>query len=94
MEHVKHLLIKVDDSARQVLIIFASKLEVGLKLPRQDMLRHFAETNRFIEEALSKRTEQEPNGAAILVHCYMGVSRSATIVAAYGTSSPGGLVLC
>ncbi|KAH8822937.1 protein-tyrosine phosphatase-like protein [Flagelloscypha sp. PMI_526] len=41
-----------------------------------DLLCHFDETNKFIDEAL----EQEKG---IIVHCMMGVSRSATVVIAY-----------
>ncbi|XP_058454365.1 dual specificity protein phosphatase MPK-4 isoform X2 [Malaya genurostris] len=45
-------------------------------VPREDLISHFEETNKFIRESLA----EERN---ILVHCYFGVSRSATIVIAY-----------
>ncbi|XP_058824260.1 dual specificity protein phosphatase MPK-4 isoform X2 [Topomyia yanbarensis] len=45
-------------------------------VPREDLIRHFEDTNKFIRESLA----EERN---ILVHCYFGVSRSATIVIAY-----------
>ncbi|PRP76262.1 hypothetical protein PROFUN_07784 [Planoprotostelium fungivorum] len=42
----------------------------------QDLMSHFEETNRWIEQA---RTE----GELVIVHCAAGVSRSATIIIAY-----------
>ncbi|XP_055636547.1 dual specificity protein phosphatase MPK-4 [Toxorhynchites rutilus septentrionalis] len=45
-------------------------------VPREDLIRHFEDTNKFIRESLA----EERN---VLVHCYFGVSRSATIVIAY-----------
>lgn len=45
-------------------------------LPDEDLLSHFTEANAFIEEGLSK-------DGAVLVHCFRGRSRSATVVAAY-----------
>ncbi len=43
---------------------------------QSDIAAHFAKTNEIIEKALLK-------GQGVLVHCYMGVSRSATIILAY-----------
>ncbi|KAJ8934637.1 hypothetical protein NQ314_013236 [Rhamnusium bicolor] len=43
--------------------------------PREDLLSYFDETDIFIKEGLSK--------GAVLVHCYFGVSRSATVIFAY-----------
>lgn len=45
-------------------------------VPREDLIKHFEDTNKFIQESL----DEERN---VLVHCYFGVSRSATIVIAY-----------
>lgn len=45
-------------------------------VPREDLIRHFEDSNRFIADSLSE-------GRHVLVHCYFGVSRSATIVIAY-----------
>jgi dual specificity phosphatase 12 len=42
----------------------------------QNLLQHFDRTNAFIEQALSA-------DSTVLVHCAMGVSRSATIVCAF-----------
>ncbi|CAG9768546.1 unnamed protein product [Ceutorhynchus assimilis] len=44
--------------------------------PKEDLISHFDDTNAFIQEALH-------NNKAILVHCYFGISRSATVVLAY-----------
>lgn len=45
-------------------------------MPREDLLTHFEDSNRFIYSALN-------NDNKILVHCYFGVSRSAAIVIAF-----------
>ncbi|KAJ7841578.1 protein-tyrosine phosphatase-like protein [Mycena olivaceomarginata] len=45
--------------------------------PDQELMSHFKDANDFIDAA--RLTAQE----GVLVHCYQGVSRSATIVAAY-----------
>lgn len=43
--------------------------------PKEDLLSFFDETDLFIKEGLSK--------GAVLIHCYFGVSRSATVIIAY-----------
>lgn len=43
--------------------------------PKEDLLSHFDACIEFIEDGLSK--------GAVLVHCYFGVSRSASVVIAY-----------
>ena len=45
-------------------------------LPEEDLLSHFSSSNAFIEDGLSK-------DGAVLVHCYRGRSRSATVVVAF-----------
>ena len=42
----------------------------------QSLIRHFPASIAFIKEAIDR-------GSGILVHCYAGVSRSATIVIAF-----------
>jgi len=50
--------------------------------PRLNIAAHFDQTTQFIREALADES------SVVVVHCFMGVSRSATLVAAYliGTS--------
>ncbi|EGD92945.1 hypothetical protein TESG_00505 [Trichophyton tonsurans CBS 112818] len=43
---------------------------------KENMLQHFPQAVRFMEAAIA-------DGGAVLVHCGLGVSRSATIVLAY-----------
>lgn len=45
-------------------------------MPREDLLTRFEDSYEFIEEALN-------SAGRVLVHCYFGVSRSASIVIAY-----------
>ncbi|KOC65958.1 Dual specificity protein phosphatase 12 [Habropoda laboriosa] len=45
-------------------------------MPREDLLTHFEDSYEFIDHTLQVNDK-------ILVHCYFGVSRSATIVIAY-----------
>ncbi|XP_078045145.1 dual specificity protein phosphatase MPK-4 isoform X2 [Augochlora pura] len=45
-------------------------------MPREDLLTHFGESYEFINHALESNSR-------ILVHCYLGISRSATLVIAY-----------
>lgn len=45
-------------------------------MPREDLLTHFEDSYEFIDRALESK-------GRVLVHCYFGVSRSATIVIAY-----------
>ncbi|KAG7197840.1 hypothetical protein KM043_001652 [Ampulex compressa] len=45
-------------------------------MPREDLLTQFDETYEYIDRALKSNEK-------VLVHCYFGVSRSATIVIAY-----------
>lgn len=45
-------------------------------MPDADLLTHLEETTKFLRRGLE-------GGGAVLVHCYHGVSRSASIVLAY-----------
>jgi hypothetical protein len=56
--------------------LFKYKIVTADDNPDQDLLRYFPETSRFIHEG---RT----SGGGCLVHCFAGVSRSASIVMAY-----------
>ncbi|CAG7828113.1 unnamed protein product [Allacma fusca] len=47
-------------------------------IPREDILHHFEDTYEFLRKAV-----EDKDGRYALVHCYFGVSRSATIVLAY-----------
>ena len=55
---------------------FQYKLVNVLDAPFVNLKQHFQECIGFIKEAVS-------NGGSVLVHCYAGVSRSATIIIAY-----------
>jgi len=46
--------------------------------PNADLLRHLDETTAFIKSALAESGENK-----VLVHCLVGMSRSATVVCAY-----------
>ena len=45
-------------------------------VPRENLLQHFRSTNSFIEDGLRE-------DGAVIIHCAMGVSRSATVACAY-----------
>ena len=67
-------------------IIVSARKEVLLKvhrfifqvtdMPEEDLLSHFEESNAFIADCLAKE-------GAVLIHCYRGRSRSATVVVAF-----------
>ena len=62
--------------------IVYKKIEV-LDVPSTDLRPYFAETNKFIKDALDSE-----NGR-ILVHCRAGVSRSASAIISYLISERG-----
>ncbi|KAH7913850.1 protein-tyrosine phosphatase-like protein [Hygrophoropsis aurantiaca] len=47
-------------------------------LPETDILRHLENTTTFISDALGSSEDSK-----VLVHCFQGISRSATVVCAY-----------
>ena len=57
-------------------VIFYFYLLQVTDLPQEDLLSHFTGSNAFIQEGLAK-------DGAVLVHCYRGRSRSATVVVAF-----------
>jgi protein-tyrosine phosphatase len=62
----------VDEAGTSRLLIYEEDV------PGTELAPYFAECSAFIQQALASRT-----GAAVLVHCIAGRSRSATIVAAH-----------
>lgn len=52
------------------------KVVSALDVPWENIQKNFAPCNRFIRQAIQQ-------GGQVFVHCYAGVSRSATIVVAY-----------
>jgi len=61
---------------------FSYLVAFAMDCPGQNILNYFEHTNQFIDSALS-------SGSSILVHCQAGISRSATLVAAYLVSHQG-----
>lgn len=47
-----------------------------MDVPWENLAKHFLACNKFIKQALEQ-------GGSVFVHCYAGVSRSATILVAY-----------
>jgi dual specificity phosphatase 12 len=47
-----------------------------LDMPNENLLRHFKAATDYIKAAIK-------SGGIVLVHCYAGVSRSASVVIAY-----------
>jgi protein-tyrosine phosphatase len=47
-----------------------------MDVPWENLSKHFGSCHKFIKSAID-------NGGNVFVHCYAGVSRSATIVIAY-----------
>lgn len=47
-----------------------------MDVPWENLSKHFYSCNRFIKQCLEA-------GGSVFVHCYAGISRSATIVCAY-----------
>ena len=56
--------------------MFCYKLVSILDIPSAHLKQHFQTCIKFIKEAIE-------DGGVVLVHCFAGVSRSATIVIAY-----------
>lgn len=52
------------------------KVVNAMDVPWENLAKHFLSCNKFIKSALA-------GGGSVFVHCYAGVSRSATVVVAY-----------
>ncbi|XP_014204662.1 dual specificity protein phosphatase MPK-4 [Copidosoma floridanum] len=63
---------KIQDSLPHIKLKYMQMTD----MPREDLLTSFEDSNQFIQSALD-------SGGKVLVHCYFGVSRSATIVIAF-----------
>lgn len=50
-------------------------------LPNQNIQKYFEQAHKFIDDALSGETDGRKN--KVLVHCQVGMSRSATVVISY-----------
>ncbi|XP_030755525.1 dual specificity protein phosphatase MPK-4-like [Sitophilus oryzae] len=76
--HITHILTVETSPLPRSITCFrhiTTKFIEALDLPSEDLLSHFDDIYAFIEKGL--------NTGAVLVHCYYGVSRSATAVLAY-----------
>jgi protein-tyrosine phosphatase len=52
------------------------KVVAVMDVPWENLSKHFHSCSKFIKQALD-------SGGSVFVHCYAGVSRSATIVTAF-----------
>jgi dual specificity phosphatase 12 len=73
---ITHILTVAKDHPPKFPAFFTYKVVKVLDLPGTDLKRRFEVSIDFIKEAISHQGK-------VLVHCYAGVSRSATIVIAY-----------
>jgi len=66
-------------------ILPENRLHIALDdIPNADILARLDDTTQFIKAALEENTTN-----VVLIHCFMGISRSATVVCAYLISTKG-----
>ena len=73
---ITHILTVAQGIAPKFPALFNYKLINVLDSPSANLKQHFQICIRFIKEAIEQ-------GGQVLVHCFAGVSRSATVVIAY-----------
>lgn len=73
---ITHILTVADGIAPKYPSLFIYKIIRILDSPQANLKQHFQTCIAFIKDSIS-------HGGIVLVHCFAGVSRSATIVIAY-----------
>lgn len=74
--NITHILTVCDCLSPKFPDQFTYKVVLVMDDPAERLCKHFKECVEFVHEAIA-------SGGTVLVHCFAGVSRSATIVIAY-----------